>query len=75
MFSPITLLAHALIEAGALVEHRRAREIVEEKADQIEHRGGLENHRPAAGLDFARIARGGGLFAGAARPAPRDRFG
>ena len=73
MFSPMSFLAHALVEAGALVEHGGAGEIVEEKADQIEHGGRLENHRPAAGLDLARMARGGGLLAGALRPAPRDR--
>ena len=47
------------VEAGALVRHRRARKIVEKKSDEIEHGRRFENHRPAAGRGFARLARGG----------------
>ena len=46
------LLAEAIGEAGALIEHGGSCEIVEEKAHQIENGGGFENDRPAAGLDF-----------------------
>ncbi len=73
MFSPRTRLPMRFVEARALVRHRRARKIVKEKTDQIEHGRGLENHGPAAGRGFGRVARGGGLFAGAAGQGRRDR--
>ena len=65
MFSPITFLPMRLLKQERWSRTAGAGEIVKEKAHQIEHRGGLENHGPAAGLDFARIARGVGLAAGA----------
>ena len=65
------LLVHAFVETGALIEHGGSGEVIKKKADQIQDGGGLENDRPAAGLDFPGLARGGGLFAGAAG----ERFG
>ena len=46
------LLAEAIGETGALIEHGGSGEIVEKKAHQIENGGGFENDGPAAGLDF-----------------------
>src|SRR5205809_6709152 len=43
------LLAHAFVEAGAFVRERGGCEIVEEKADEIEHGGGFEDDRVMAG--------------------------
>src|SRR5438552_1134061 len=43
------LLAHAFVEAGAFVRERGGCEIVEEKADEIEHGGGFEDDRVTAG--------------------------
>ena len=58
-------LAHAAGEAGALVEHGRAREIVEEEADKIEDGRRFEDRGVAAGRKLTRLARGGGFAAGA----------
>ena len=51
MFSPKIFLAHAIVEAGTLVEHGGAGEIVEKEADQIEHGGGFENDGVLAGRE------------------------
>ena len=59
------LLAHAVIEARPLIENGGSREVVKEKANQVEDRSLVENDRPTAGLDFLRMARGCGLLAGA----------
>ena len=50
------------VKQRALIEHRRAREIVKQKADQIEHRGRLENRGVMPGRNFARSARGRATF-------------
>ena len=66
------LLAHAAGEAGALVEHGGAGEIVEEETDEIEDGGRLENRgvmararvradcasRPLCGWRFRQALRG-----------------
>ena len=55
-------LADAAGEARALIEHGRGGEIVEEKSDQIEHRGRTQDRGVAAGGNFARLARACGRF-------------
>ena len=67
------LFAHAASKDRALIAHRRGREIVKEEADQIEHRGRLENHGVMPCRNFERRARGDRFLTGAIRPALRDR--
>jgi len=59
------LLAHALVEAGALVFEGGGGEIVKEEADEIEDGGGLQDYVVAAGGEFARVDGEVGFFAGA----------
>ncbi len=69
------LLADAIGEAGALIEHGGSGEIVEEKAHEIEDGGRFENYGPSAGLDFFGVARSGSLFTGALGERFGDRSG
>src|SRR6267154_25774 len=49
------LLAHAVVEAGALVFESGGGEIVKKKTDEIEHRGGFEDHGVTAGGKLAGV--------------------
>src|SRR5260370_42659097 len=49
------LLAHAIVQAGALVFQRGGGEIVKKKPDEIEHRRGLKDHRVTSRRKLARV--------------------
>src|SRR5438309_1324296 len=49
------LLAHAFVQAGALVRQGSGRKIVKKKTDKVENGSGFEDDRVAAGIKLARI--------------------
>src|SRR5712692_3517774 len=59
------LLAHAVVQAGALVFKGGGGEIIKEKADEVEHRGGFEDYGVTAGRKLAGIDADMGFLAGA----------
>src|SRR5690349_21457422 len=64
-------LAEAAGKAGALILDSRGGEIVEQEADEIEHRGRFEDDGVFAGREFGGIFRAGGFFAGGCREGKR----
>src|SRR5215470_3959130 len=64
------LLADAIVQKRALVEHRLATPIPKHKADEVEHGGRLENHRVLAWRQLPRSSGLHGLLRGDLRQLP-----